>query len=77
MKKVPAIVDTDNGMCLAESHSIMRYLCQKFKLNENWYPSKNLTRMAKIDEYLDFHHLNTRLVAKMVFNTMFAKKLGI
>jgi glutathione S-transferase len=30
MKKVPAIEDTEEKLCLAESHAIMRYLCAKF-----------------------------------------------
>ena len=77
MKKVPAIEDTENGLCLAESHAIMRYLCRKYKLNENWYPKNDAVRMAKIDEYLDFHHLNTRLIANLIFNTMFASKIGV
>ena len=56
----------------------MRYLCQKYKLDKKWYPSSNdVVRTAKIDEYLDFHHLNTRLCASWIFNSMFAKKLGI
>jgi glutathione S-transferase len=31
MKRVPAIVDTENGLCLAESHSILKYLAQKYQ----------------------------------------------
>ena len=34
MRKVPAIHDTENGLTLAESHSILRYLCLKYNLPE-------------------------------------------
>ncbi len=30
MGKVPAIEDTENGLKLAESHAIMRYICSKY-----------------------------------------------
>jgi len=49
MKKVPAIVDTDNRLCLAESHSILKYLCTKYNLPESWYPRKDYVRQAKIN----------------------------
>ncbi len=56
----------------------MRYICGKYQLPQNWYPSdKDLTRTAKIDEYLDFHHLNSRMCANLIFNTLFAKKIGV
>lgn len=32
MKRVPAIFDTENNLALAESHSILKYLCQKYKV---------------------------------------------
>ena len=78
MKKVPAITDSDNNLQLAESHSIMRYLALKFPDNvNNWYPIKDIARRAKIDEYMDFHHTNTRKCANLIFNSLFAKNLGI
>lgn len=40
-----------------------------------WYPGKNIQKLAKIDEYLDFHHNNTRKCHFYVFNVMFAKKI--
>jgi len=49
MKKLPAIVDTDNNLSLAESHAIMRYLCQKFKIAEQWYPLNDLKSQARIN----------------------------
>lgn len=57
MKKVPAIVDTENdNFALAESHAIMRYLSRQYTCEEMWYPKNDNQRTAKIDEYLDYHH---------------------
>ena len=48
--KVPAIEDTETGLKLAESHSILRYLALKFPSNVGaWYPEKDLVQRAKID----------------------------
>ncbi len=44
----------------------MKYLCQKFKLPNHWYPSE-LTRQAKVDEYLNWHHSNLRVGAAYTF----------
>lgn len=78
MGKVPTITDTSNGFTLAESHAIMRYLTERHPENiGNLYPKDNLLVRAKIDEYLDFHHTNTRKVSYYVFNLIFAKQLGI
>jgi len=32
MRKVPAIHDSSNNLCLGESHAIMRYLIRKNRL---------------------------------------------
>ncbi len=48
------------------SATIMRYLCQKYKLPDHWYPS-DLTRRAKVDEYLDWHHTQLRVGAAYTF----------
>ena len=50
MAKVPAIEDTDNGLKLAESHTIIRYLCNKYPNNVgDWYPAQDYVKRAKID----------------------------
>ena len=77
MMKVPAIVDTETGLQLAESHAIIRYLAARYPAHAGqWYPQSCPVGRAKIDEYLDYHHLNTRRCANLIFNTLFAKKLG-
>lgn len=72
MKKVPAIVDTDNGLCLAESHSILKYLAQKYKIADHWYPREDLAKQAKINEFLDFHHTGTRKCTYLYFHLVLA-----
>jgi hypothetical protein len=44
----------------------MRYLKDKYKCADHWYPS-DLTKRVKVDEYLDWHHSNTRFGAAGTF----------
>jgi glutathione S-transferase len=62
--QVPVI--DDNGFVVRESHTIMRYLKDKYKCADHWYPS-DLTKRVKVDEYLDWHHSNTRFGAAGTF----------
>ena len=48
------------------SAAIMRYLVSKYNLPDHWYPTDPECR-AKVDEYLDWHHTNTRAGAAMFF----------
>ena len=61
--KVPALIDGD--LNLYESHTILRYLHQTRpdKMPDSLYPTKDLRKRAKIDEYLDWHHNGLRLGA--------------
>lgn len=54
--KVPFIKDDDFG--LGESHAILAYLCDKNGW-EDYYP-KDLKARALVDQYLHWHHSNTR-----------------
>ena len=72
---VPAIVDTDNGLALSESHAILKYLAQKFDVAEEWYPRKDLAKQAKVNEFMDFHHLSIRKCAYLAFHILFAPVL--
>lgn len=50
MGRVPAIVDPDNNLKLAESHTIMRYLYRKYPEKVgSLYAHENYVRQAKID----------------------------
>jgi len=55
--KVPFI--DDNGTVLMESIAILRYLCRSYNVPDHWYP-KDSQKQARVDEYLEWQHLNTR-----------------
>lgn len=42
------------------SVAILRYLCREFNVADHWYP-QDLKLQLKVDEYLEWQHLNTRL----------------
>mmetsp|Transcript_41313 Transcript_41313/g.106937 ORF Transcript_41313/g.106937 Transcript_41313/m.106937 type:complete len:258 (-) Transcript_41313:1533-2306(-) len=59
--RIPVI--SHGNFNLQESHAILRYLCEAFKPEgSTLYPS-DLQQRAKIDEFLDYHHLNLRASA--------------
>jgi len=74
-QKVPAIVD--NGIRVFESHTIVKYLARKYQVSDHWYPS-SLQESLVVDEYLDWHHLNTRkALSGLIFAKYLAPKFGI
>lgn len=72
MRRVPAIQDTDNGLVLGESHAIMAYLGRKFNKKELTQGKDEKTH-AKIEEYLHYHHANTRKCALLLYASLFSK----
>ena len=46
--------------------AILQYLAAKFSTPDHWYP-KDAAARAKINEYLNWHHSNTREGATGVF----------
>ncbi len=41
-------------MCLHNSHTILRYLSQKYNTPDHWYPRSDLLKRTRIDSYLDW-----------------------
>ncbi|XP_076680069.1 glutathione S-transferase theta-1 isoform X2 [Andrena cerasifolii] len=63
-QKVPAI--EHNGFKVIESVAILRYVCREFEVADHWYP-KDSKAQVKVDEYLEWQHLNTRVHCAMYF----------
>lgn len=69
-KKVPAIVD--NGFQLSESVAIFRYLANRNKIDDQWYPKNDQVR-GRIDEYLEWQHYYTRETCTQYFILKYMK----
>ncbi|RUS85730.1 hypothetical protein EGW08_006524 [Elysia chlorotica] len=65
---VPAI--DDDGFKLTESIGILKYLIGKYDLEEHWYPRQSLEKQARVEEYLHWQHLNTRLLCASLFQNL-------
>ncbi|KAH8324733.1 hypothetical protein KR074_012073 [Drosophila pseudoananassae] len=63
-QKVPAIVDGD--FHLSETIAIIRYLADKGHFSEELYP-KSIEARARVDEFLEWQHLNIRLACSLFF----------
>lgn len=80
--KVPIIIDNSNsGIIINESHSIMRYICRQYNNQspqlQHWYPQSNTLTVTRIDQWLDWHHLNLRLaVVKLISGQVFYPAAG-
>eukprot|EP01084_Bolivina_argentea_P249950 418592_1 len=70
---IPVITDTDDNFTVYESPAIMTYLCSKYGWND-LYPTNNLKRRTLIDQYLNWHHENTRKVTTGYLRVIFRPK---
>ncbi|XP_033628078.1 glutathione S-transferase theta-1-like [Asterias rubens] len=70
--KVPCIVDDD--FILTECFSILKYLADKHKVADHWYPAE-LKARAKVNEYLDWHHTTLRKAVSAVKHEQVWNKL--
>jgi len=57
---VPAMEDTENGLILFESNAILQYICEKYGLDDMW-PTNDIVKRAKIQQWLHWHHSNSRI----------------
>ncbi|XP_055712180.1 glutathione S-transferase theta-1 [Phlebotomus papatasi] len=71
-QRVPCI--NDNGFKLSESVAIVRYLANKHKIPDTWYP-QDAKKQALVDEYLEWQHNNTRITCALYFQLMWLKPL--
>ncbi|KAH9515115.1 Glutathione S-transferase theta-1 [Bulinus truncatus] len=62
---VPAI--DDDGFQLTESIAILKYVIRKFDIGDHWFPQNNLKMQARVEEYLHWHHMNTRGMCASLF----------
>ena len=49
------------------SIAILGYLSQKYNVPDHWYPRHDLRRRARVDEYTQWHHVNTRFQSASLF----------
>ena len=50
------------------SVAILRYLCREYPVPDHWYPSDS-QQQARVDEYMAWQHINTRLNCAMYFQS--------
>jgi glutathione S-transferase len=76
--KIPCIkLIKQNGddFSMGESCSILRFLSNCYNVDEKWYPKNDIYRRTLIDQWMDWHHLNTRFsMMNHVFGNVFQKK---
>ena len=65
---IPHMHDASNDLNLGESHAIMRYICQQRQWHD-WLPTEPVAA-ATVDEYLHWHHHNTRLLSGVFFRPL-------
>eukprot|EP01117_Protostelium_nocturnum_P014677 TRINITY_DN560_c0_g1_i1.p1 TRINITY_DN560_c0_g1~~TRINITY_DN560_c0_g1_i1.p1 ORF type:complete len:277 (-),score=72.48 TRINITY_DN560_c0_g1_i1:670-1500(-) len=68
-KTVPLL--DDGGFIVMESHSILRYLVDRFTPDSYWYP-KELRERSRIDQFLDWMYNNTRRSFQEVLSLFFS-----
>lgn len=74
-KKVPIIID--DGFILSESVAILRYIAVKYDVAEHWYPRNDVRKTAKIDEFLNWHHLSLRKPMLDILLNMLLSRVGL
>lgn len=73
--KIP-IID-DDGFILSESVAIMKYIADKHKLPDHWYPRTDPQKQARVNEYLHWQHACVRKPCVELFIMKFRSRIGI
>lgn len=63
-QKVPVLKDGD--FVLTESVAMLRYLAREKGVADHWYPKESKLQ-ARVDEYMEWQHMNTRLMCAGYF----------
>lgn len=71
-QKVPVI--KHNDFILTESIAIARYLCRELKVPDHWYPKESI-KQAKVDEFLEWQHLELRYPCALFFQYKFLRPM--
>lgn len=74
--QVPALSD-DTGWSVGESHAILRYLAAELPGGESFYPRRRPKARARCDEYLAWHHSNTRKGVPFFFHKHACRAFGM
>ena len=59
-----------NKFCFFSSVAILQYICMKYKLESHWYPLDDTVTHARVQEYLNWQHANTRYNGTMLFRIL-------
>lgn len=70
---IPAI--DDDGVILWESHAILIYLCEKHGWTDLW--PEDLVARARVNQYLHFHHRNTREIVVQWSRALWPSVFGV
>ncbi|XP_069103681.1 glutathione S-transferase theta-1-like [Argopecten irradians] len=67
------LVIDDDGFVLTESVAILKYLALKYNVPDHWYPRSDLQAQARVEEYMNYQHLDTRANGAIVFQQLVIK----
>ncbi|XP_069136424.1 glutathione S-transferase theta-1-like [Argopecten irradians] len=68
ISRVPVI--DDDGFVLTESVAILKYLAAKHNVPDHWYPRNDIKAQARVDEFMNYQHLSTRINMAMLFQNL-------